>query len=302
MLQSDQNRERYLNLLKKSLTNFFHIDCEYSHYANAMPLEWVLPEPENKDLSLKQRTILKLKYFCRALLIWVFGKFGLLITRSDSLTDFQRLSKRLLGHDWPPYATTMVGIKRLDNLQFIIETIIKEKVDGDFVEAGVWRGGASIFMRGVLKAHDINDRRIWLCDSFEGIPKPEPDKYPEDKGDNLYSYNILAVSMENVKANFKKYDLLDDNVSFVKGYFKNTLSDLPVDRFSLLRLDGDLYESTQDSLTALYHKLSLRGFVIIDDYSLPPCRSAVHDFREVNEIEEKIIDIEGGAAYWQKLK
>ena len=108
--------------------------------------------------------------------------------------------------------------------------------------------------------------------------------------------------MENVKANFKKYDLLDDNVSFVKGYFKNTLSDLPVDRFSLLRLDGDLYESTQDSLTALYHKLSLRGFVIIDDYSLPPCRSAVHDFREVNGIDEKIIDIEGGAAYWQKLK
>ena len=118
----------------------------------------------------------------------------------------------------------------------------------------------------------------------------------------LYSYNFLAVSMENVKANFKKYDLLDDNVRFVKGYFKNTLSDLPVDRFSLLRLDGDLYESTQDSLTALYHKLSLRGFVIIDDYGLPPCRSAVHDFREVNGIDEKIIDIDGVGAYWQKLK
>ena len=78
MLQSDQNRERYLNLLKKSLINFFYIDCEYSHYANAMPLEWVLPEPEDKDLSIKQRTILKLKFFCRSLLIWVFGKFGLL--------------------------------------------------------------------------------------------------------------------------------------------------------------------------------------------------------------------------------
>ncbi|SVB74763.1 uncharacterized protein METZ01_LOCUS227617 [marine metagenome] len=302
MLKLDQNKNLYLNLLKKSLTNFFHIACEYSHYANAMPLEWVLPEPENKDLPLTQLLILKAKVFCKALLIGAFGKFGLLITRSDGLTDSQRLGKHLLGHDWPPYATTMVGIKRLDNLQFIIETIIKEKVDGDFVEAGVWRGGASIFMRGVLKAHGITDRFIWVCDSFEGIPKPEPDKYPEDKGDNLYSYNFLAVSMENVKANFKKYDLLDDNVRFVKGYFKNTLSDLPVDRFSLLRLDGDLYESTQDSLTALYHKLSLRGFVIIDDYGLPPCRSAVHDFREVNGIDEKIVDIDGVGAYWQKLK
>ena len=302
MLKLDQNRNLYLNLLKKSLTNFFHIACEYSHYANAMPLEWVLPEPENKDLPLTQLLILKAKVFCKALLIGAFGKFGLLITRSDGLTDSQRLGKHLLGHNWPPYATTMVGIKRLDNLQFIIETIIKEKVDGDFVEAGVWRGGASIFMHGVLKAHGITDRFIWVCDSFEGIPKPEPDKYPEDKGDNLYSYNFLAVSMENVKANFKKYDLLDDNVRFVKGYFKNTLSDLPVDRFSLLRLDGDLYESTQDSLTALYHKLSLRGFVIIDDYGLPPCRSAVHDFREVNGIDEKIVDIDGVGAYWQKLK
>ena len=72
---------------------------------------------------------LKAKVFCKALLIGAFGKFGLLITRSDGLTDSQRLGKHLLGHDWPPYATTMVGIKRLDNLQFIIETIIKEKID-----------------------------------------------------------------------------------------------------------------------------------------------------------------------------
>jgi O-methyltransferase len=301
-MKSDKNRDLYINLLKKSLINFFHIDCENSHYANAMPLEWVLPEPENKDLSLIQRSTLKLKVFCRALLINIFRKFGLFITRSDGLTDPQRLDKRLLGHDWPPYATTMIGLKRLDNLQLIIEAIIKEKVDGDFVETGVWRGGASIFMRGMLIAHGITDRSIWACDSFEGIPKPEPDKYPEDKGDNLYSYNILAVSLENVKANFKKYDLLDNSVYFIKGYFKDTLSGLPVDRLSLLRLDGDLYESTQDSLTALYHKLSLRGFVIIDDYGLPPCRSAVHDFRDANGVDEKIIDIEGGAAYWQKLK
>lgn len=297
----ENSKDLYLNILKKSLIDFFNICGENSRLANARPLKWE-PKFEIDHLPIAQRWILKQKIFCRQYFIRTLEKRGYIIGKPDKLTESERLNKRLLGRDWPAHATTMIGLKRLDSLQSNIETILREKVPGDFVETGVWRGGACIFMRGILKAYGITDRSIWLCDSFEGLPKPDPEKYPADKGNDLYSLEYLGVSMESVQENFKKYDLLDDKVHFVKGFFKDTLSGLPAKRFALLRLDGDLYESTQDSLKALYHKLSPGGFVIIDDYSLPMAKQAVHDFRDANGIDEEMIEIDLNAAYWQRKK
>lgn len=204
------------------------------------------------------------------------------------------------GKVWPRYADTMIGLKRLDNLQFCIETVIREGVEGDLIETGVWRGGACIFMRAILAAYAIEDRKVYVADSFEGLPKPDQEKYPADKGDKHHIYLFLAVSQEEVENNFRKYGLLDDRVVFLKGWFKDTLPNAPIEKLAILRLDGDMYGSTMDALANLYPKLSKGGFCIIDDYALQGCRKAVDDFRTENGIisEMKVVDWSG--RYWRK--
>lgn len=205
------------------------------------------------------------------------------------------------GRIWPAFAHTMVGLKRLDNIQYCIETVLQDNVQGDLLEAGVWRGGASILMRAVLAAHEVKDRRVFVADSFAGLPKPNSEAYPEDKFDDHHEYKILAVSRSEVESNFRKYGLLDDQVVFLEGWFKDTLPKAPIERLSVLRLDGDMYESTMDTLTALYSKLSVGGFCIIDDYSnLSPCKEAVNRFREDNNIHEPVVEIDWTAVYWRK--
>ena len=78
------------------------------------------------------------------------------------------------GEDWPLIAHTMIGMKRLDNLQYCVEKVIAENVPGDLIETGVWRGGAAIFMRAILKAYGVTGRRVLVADSFEGLPSPNP--------------------------------------------------------------------------------------------------------------------------------
>ena len=103
-----------------------------------------------------------------------------------------------------------------------------------------------------------------------------------------------------MKNNFRKYDLLDERVQFLKGWFKDTLPTAPIEKLAILRLDGDLYESTMDSLTNLYHRVSQGGFIIIDDYVLPTCEAAVTDFRKATNIQEPLVRIDNYAVYWRK--
>lgn len=209
--------------------------------------------------------------------------------------------KRINGLDYPTYAHTMVGIKRLDNLQFCIEDVIANRIPGDLIETGVWRGGATILMRAVLKAYSDTMRRIWVVDSFEGLPKPDEDKYPADKGDRHHEVEFLAVSLERVQKNFARYGLLDEQVKFLKGWFKDTLPTLPVNELAVIRLDGDMYESTMDALTNLYPKLSRGGYLIVDDYGcIPSCRQAVEDYRQAHNIHDEIKEIDWTGVYWQR--
>lgn len=209
---------------------------------------------------------------------------------------------REIGSDWPSLAHSMIGNRRMSNLRTACEDVIAERIPGDFIETGVWRGGACILMRAVLKAWGATDRLVWLADSFAGLPPPTADKYPADCGDNSFEYRELAVSLEQVQANFAKYDLLDDQVRFLKGWFKDTLPAAPITRLAVLRLDGDMYESTMDALNALYHKVSPGGFVIVADYILPKCRAAIGDFRKAKGVTETITDIDGAGVYWRKLQ
>lgn len=148
---------------------------------------------------------------------------------------------REIGMDWPLVAHTMIGKKRLDNIHECANDVIMNDIPGDFIETGVWRGGTTIFMRALLKAYGDTTRHVWVADSFEGLPPPNPLKYPEDQGLNLNEYKELAISLESVKNNFSKYNLLDDQVIFLKGFFSQTLPTAPIERISILRLDGDLY-------------------------------------------------------------
>ncbi|MGA7829631.1 MAG: TylF/MycF/NovP-related O-methyltransferase [Terracidiphilus sp.] len=210
-------------------------------------------------------------------------------------------ARREAGTDYPPEAETMVGMKRLNNLQECVTDLLRNKIPGDLIETGVWRGGCAILMKGVLAAYGDTERTVWLADSFAGLPKPDTDHYPVDEGDTYWKMSdIMAVSLETVQENFLKYGLLDERVRFLKGWFKDTLPVAPIDRLCLARLDGDMYESTIQALENLYPKLSPGGYIIIDDYNLDRCRQAVDDFRRDRGIADKLRSIDGNGVFWQR--
>jgi O-methyltransferase len=205
------------------------------------------------------------------------------------------------GSDYPVDAETMIGLRRLDNLHHCIRTVIEDGISGDVIETGVWRGGASMYMRAVLKAYRDAERVVWVADSFQGVPPPDAERYPADRGDPLHTIDYLAVSEAGVRANFGRYGLLDDRVRFLPGWFKDTLPQAPIQRLAVMRLDGDLYESTMDALTHLYPRLSPGGFVIVDDYgAMASCREATEDFRREEGIQEPLQEIDWSGVFWRR--
>lgn len=204
---------------------------------------------------------------------------------------------RAEGRDWPLYAQTMIGLERMRSLRRCVETVLREDVPGDLIEAGVWRGGAGILMRGILAAYDVADRRVWVADSFRGLPTPDPDR---DRGVEREEMSWLAVPIDEVRENFHRYGLLDDQVRFVEGWFRDTLPALREVRWSVVRIDSDLYESTMDALVNLYDGLSPGGFLIVDDFVLDACRQAVEEFRRERGIEEPIERIDWTGVFWRK--
>ena len=209
------------------------------------------------------------------------------------------------GTDWPTLAHTMIGHKRLLNIENLCKTIIEENITGDFVETGVWRGGACIFMNAILEAYEITDKKIWVCDSFQGLPPPDP-KYEADNGDIHYQLDeFLSIPLEKVQQNFQDYNLLNDRVMFVQGFFKYSMPLLKETlekegrKISLLRLDGDMYESTMNVLENLYPLVVDNGYIIIDDYILPNCRAALSDyFKDKKEMMAERIDEH--SVFWRK--
>lgn len=208
---------------------------------------------------------------------------------------------RTEGRDWPAEAETMIGLDRLDNIHRLVADVLRWRVPGDLVEAGVWRGGATIFMRALLKAYGDTKRTVWVADSFAGLPEPDPEHYPADANSKLYQRDYLAIPVEDVKANFSRYNLLDDQVRFVVGWFQDALPVAPIERLAILRIDGDMYGSTIVALRSLYPKLSTGGYVIIDDYgAVRACRQAVDDFRTEHGITEPLEQVDWTGVYWQR--
>lgn len=207
---------------------------------------------------------------------------------------------RQIGHEWPVSAETMVGVERMQNVRVLLEDALRRGVPGDVIETGVWRGGVTILMRAVLAVWGDTERTVWVADSFEGLPKPDAEQFPADSGDQHHTFTFLAVPVEEVKRNFAKYNLLDEQVQFLVGWFKDTLPTAPIERLAMLRLDGDMYESTIEALDVLYPKLSPGGYCIIDDYDLPGCRKAVLDYREEHGILEPMHYFSLASVWWRR--
>jgi O-methyltransferase len=269
----EQLRRHHLELLKK-----FIIRYDFDH----------------QEYSWKQVKIFpgKLKVLLPLLRIlprnWTFAE---LVSPPD-------LESRRFGRDWPLTAESMIGLLRMNQLHESLDVIRNENIPGDIVETGIWRGGTVIFAASYLSVYDMEDRKVFGCDSFEGLPEPDP-KFPIDSNDIHSTIDFLRVSLPEVEHNLRKYLVDSGRVKLVKGWFEQTLPTLPVNKISILRLDGDMYSSTIDALNALYAKVSVGGIVIIDDYCLEGAKMAVHDF--FNTKLPEIYDIDGTGAYFRKI-
>jgi O-methyltransferase len=274
----------YLDLMKKCLTRF------------------IFPEtyrPINVRPSRQFHPVAWTIYPAIAVVATILEKLNLKLFR---YTPFNPAA-RTVGQDWPAEADTMMGLKRLENVQHCVTEVLRKNVPGDLIETGVWRGGGSIFMRAVLKAYGDRNRIVWVADSFQGLPKPDG-RYQQDAGDQHWEMSdTLGISLEQVKANFTRYGLLDEQVRFLRGWFKDTLPTAPINEIAVLRLDGDMYSSTMDALRSLYHKLSVGGYVIVDDYgAIAACKKAVDDFRAEHNITEPVQQIDWTGVFWEKLR
>jgi O-methyltransferase len=284
---SETAAHMYLDLMKKSLTRF------------------IFPEtyrPIKAPPSRPDHPIVWAMYRLYPPVAAVLAKMNLKLFRYRPV-DQAAQEARADGRDWPAEADTMIGLKRLENLQYCVTEVIRKNVPGDLIETGAWRGGASIFMRAILKMYGDQSRLVWVADSFEGLPKPDG-RYQQDAGDRHWeASHTLGVSLDQVKANFTRYGVLDEQVRFLVGWFKDTLPTAPVKQLAVLRLDGDMYSSTMDALQNLYHRLSIGGFVIIDDYwAILNCRQAVDDFRAEHKITEEVRKIDWSGVFWEKLR
>jgi len=264
----------YLDLLKKSLTRYLFPEKYRPVAGERGSVRGFLYEPVRRVLASRRYQLVRAQ-------------------RVDAEARFE-------GRDWPGEAETMIGMRRLDHLQKCIEDILEREVPGDLVEAGVWRGGASIFMRAVLAAFGDTSMRVWVADSFQGLPRPDPEKYPADTGDRHWTAPGLAIPLETVQANFAKYGLLDERVIFLPGWFSETLPSAEIGEIALLRCDGDMYSSTTDILDSLYSRVAPGGYVIVDDYwEVEGCRMAVDDFRRDNRLDEPLERV-GPSIAWRR--
>lgn len=289
--------EHYLSLLKKSLLNELYLENEariayfvYHAFTQSIP---AIPQLIPDFLSIRQSADYKE------------------LARAREGGDFTCLSGRDAAGNFYPLpeamnliftAHTMIGRKRLDHLHQCLDLIRTDNIPGDLIETGVWKGGATIFMNGYLYAHGMRDRLVWAADSYEGLPKP---RLPQDAGSDHSKEKspYLCISQEEVEELFTRYDLLNGQVKFLKGWFCDTLPNAPIQQLALLRLDGDLYESTMDALNNLYPKLSVGGFLIVDDYvPFPQCKKAIMEYRENHGIRDPLIQVDGHSVYWRRSR
>ncbi|MQA76421.1 MAG: macrocin O-methyltransferase [Solirubrobacterales bacterium] len=208
---------------------------------------------------------------------------------------------RLVGMDWPLQGLTMVGLARLDDLQRCVESVVGDRVEGDLVEAGAWRGGASILIRATLDSLGAEERTVWVADSFRGFPSSEAGGITGGRDlDDDAPFEFLSVPLEEVRDHFSRLGY-EDGVRFVPGFFQETMPTLRGRRWALIRLDGDTYEATRLTLEALYPGLAVGGYLVVDDYGvIDDCRRAVDEYRSEQGITEPLEEVDWASVRWRR--
>ena len=273
-------QRRYLDLLKRTLVNLVYAD-------DALRLDTALSGTLPAEQLARQRLLRDVRY-----------------ERADAYAQLvaTKLEGGLDGFWGARLAHTMIGLDGLANLERCAHRVFADGVAGDFLEAGVCHGGASIFLRALQVAYGEEDRVTWLADSFEGVPPPTHDVDREHELD-LTEERVpwMAAGTQAVRDNFETYGLFSDRVRFLPGLFADTLPGAPVERLAILRIDGDLYSSTRETLDALYDRVSDGGYVIVDDYGcLEPCRIAVDEFLAERGLEVELDQVDWTRVCWRK--
>lgn len=180
---------------------------------------------------------------------------------------------------------------RIYNLLQALRHLKIKKIEGDYVECGVWKGGNILLFKKFLENEDTSKRNIYAFDTFEGMTVPDKNDFEistnntaikllqKDKNKETNVWGIC--SLDQVKRNISKHTKDLKNIYFVKGAVEKTLNEsknIP-EKISLLRLDTDWYQSTRKELEVLYEKVSSGGIIIIDDYGhWGGSRKAVDEF------------------------
>jgi cephalosporin hydroxylase len=199
------------------------------------------------------------------------------------------------GQAPPGIAYTTMGRERLDHLEHCLDTIRGELVKGDLVECGAGRGGGAIFLRGYLEAFEMQNRDVWVADPFSAAPPPA------EETDSATARLNLKGDLNIVRDAFARFELLDERVRFLQGPFDSTLADAPIEKVALLRVDGSAAQSADTVLEALYDKIPLGGFVVIDSYGSEGCREAIDAFRERRGVDEALERVGWGSVSWRKM-
>lgn len=172
---------------------------------------------------------------------------------------------------------------RLESMAQALRKVDEDRVPGDVVECGVWKGG-NIMLARLLSP----TRACWMFDTFDGMTEPHPEYDIKRDGERAIDrYNQKkeggtkwdAVSLLEVQAGFMELGLVTDKIHFVAGPVEHSLKTITPFRIAVLRLDVDWYAPTKAALEALYGRISFNGFLIIDDYGhWMGCKKAVDEY------------------------
>ena len=212
------------------------------------------------------------------------------------------------------YEYSMMNSKRLWNIFHCSESVLNENIEGDFVECGVFKGGGIILMSAIIE-YNKKQKKVWAFDTFEGMSKPDENdkdysgedamihwKVFNNKEFNKWCYTSLNEVKSNVSQASKRLKLELDNIKYIKGDVEKTLNDnanLPK-KISILRLDTDFYKSTKKELEVLYPKLSVGGFLIVDDYGY--WEGSKKACLEYFSNDVKFIKVDDSCVYLKKIR